>query len=49
MRVTLSVKSEAPEEKIAEIEALAAQRCPGVFCMANAIPFETRLEWEGRG
>lgn len=49
VRVTLSVESEASEEEIAEIEALAAQRCPGVFCMANAIPFETRLEYEGRG
>lgn len=49
MRVTLSVESDAPEEKIMEIEALAAQRCPGVFCMANAIPFETRLEYEGKG
>jgi uncharacterized OsmC-like protein len=46
--ITLSVESEAPEEKIMEIEALAAQRCPGVFCMANAIPFETRLKYEGR-
>jgi len=45
VRITLSVESEAPEEKIAEIEALAAQRCPGVFCMANAVPFETRLEY----
>lgn len=47
VRITLSVESEAPEERIAEIETLAAQRCPGVFCMANAIPFETRLEYEG--
>ncbi|MFQ5814536.1 MAG: OsmC family protein [Anaerolineae bacterium] len=49
VRITLSVESEAPEEKIAEIETLAAQRCPGVFCMADAIPFETRLKYEGRG
>ena len=48
MRITLSVESDVPEEKIAEIEALAAQRCPGVFCMANAIPFETRLEYGER-
>lgn len=49
VRITLSVESEAPEEKIAEIETLAAQRCPGIFCMANAIPFETRLEYRERG
>jgi hypothetical protein len=48
MRITLSVESEAPEEQIAEIETLAAQRCPGVFCMANAIPFETGLEYGGK-
>ena len=48
MRITLSVESDAPQEKIVEIEALAAQRCPGVYCMANAIPFETRLEYEGK-
>lgn len=49
VRVTLSVESQAPEEKIAEIETLAAQRCPGVFCMAKAIPFETRLEYGTEG
>jgi uncharacterized OsmC-like protein len=49
VRITLSVESQAPEEKIAEIEALAAEQCPGVYCMANAIPFETRLEYQGKG
>ena len=47
VRINLSVESKAPEEKIAEVETLAAQRCPGVFCMANAIPFETQLEYKG--
>ena len=47
MRITLSVESDAPQEQIEEVERLAAQRCPGVYCMANAIPFETRLEYEG--
>ena len=47
VRITLSVESEAPQEQVEEVERLAAQRCPGVFCMANAIPFETRLEYEG--
>lgn len=49
VRVALSVESEAPRQQIEEIEALAAQRCPGVFCMANAIPFETRLEYKPAG
>ncbi|MFQ5856835.1 MAG: OsmC family protein [Anaerolineae bacterium] len=44
MRLTLNVESDAPREQIEEVERLAAQRCPGVYCMANAIPFETRLE-----
>lgn len=37
VRITLSVEG----------ERLAAQRCPGVFCMANAVPFEIRLEYGG--
>jgi uncharacterized OsmC-like protein len=49
VRISLSVESQAPEERIAEIETLAAQRCPGVFCMANAIPFETQLEYGTEG
>jgi len=49
LRVALSVESEAPRQQIEEIEALAAQRCPGVFCMANAIPFETRLAYSPAG
>lgn len=44
VRITLSVESQASEAKIAEIEALATQRCPGVFCMANAIPVQTRVQ-----
>ena len=47
VRVTLSVECDAPREQIEEVERLAAQRCPGVYCMANAIPFETRLEYKG--
>lgn len=43
VRLTLHVASDAPREQIEEVERLAAQRCPGVYCMANAIPFEARL------
>lgn len=44
VRLTLQVESDASQEKIEEVERLAAQRCPGVYCMANAIPFETQLK-----
>lgn len=47
VRLTLDVESDASREQIEEVERLAAQRCPGVYCMANAIPFETRLEYRG--
>ncbi len=49
VRITLSVESDAPREQIEEVERLAAQRCPGVYCRANAIPFETQLAYEGKG
>lgn len=45
VRINILVESDALEEKIREVEDLAAQRCPGVFCLANAIPFRTRLEY----
>ncbi len=45
VRINISVESDAPEEKIRELEDLAAQRCPGVFCLANAVPFRTKLEY----
>jgi uncharacterized OsmC-like protein len=47
VRLTLTVESDAPRPKIEEIEQLTARRCPGVYCMAHAIPFETRLEYGG--
>ncbi len=47
VRLILHVESDASREQLQEIERLAVQRCPGVYCMANAIPFETRLDYEG--
>ncbi|MCS7221893.1 MAG: OsmC family protein [Anaerolineae bacterium] len=46
VRLTLHVESDAPRERLEEIERLAIQRCPGVYCIAHAIPFETRLNYQ---
>ena len=43
VRLTLHVESDVPREQIEEVERLAVQRCPGVYCMTNAIPLKTRL------
>ena len=43
VRLTLHVESDAAREQIQEVERLAVQRCPGVYCMTNVIPLETRL------
>ncbi len=43
VNISLSVKSDAPREKLEKIEALARERCPGVYCVTHAIPFTTRL------
>ncbi|UCF20082.1 MAG: OsmC family protein [Gemmatimonadota bacterium] len=44
MKATLKVRSETPVEKLEEIMKLAEERCPGVYCITNPIPFRTRLE-----
>jgi len=44
MKFTLSVESDAPEEKLVEIEELAKERCPAVYCLTNPIPLETELK-----
>jgi uncharacterized OsmC-like protein len=43
MKATLKVKSEAPAAKLEEIRRLAEERCPGVYCITNPIPFNSRL------
>jgi uncharacterized OsmC-like protein len=43
MNATLQVKSDAPAEKLEEIRRLAEERCPGVYCITNPIPFNSRL------
>ena len=41
--VTLTVVSDVSREKLQQIEALASDRCPGVYCLTNPIPLSTRF------
>lgn len=44
-RVKLSVKvsSAAVKEKLKEVEVLARERCPGVYCLTNPIPLDIEV------
>ncbi len=42
--MTLEVQSDAPKAKLEELRKLAEERCPGVYCITNPIPFTSRLE-----
>ena len=41
--LTVDVDSDADQGTIEELERLAGARCPGVYCLTNPIPLETRL------
>jgi len=43
VKITTSVKSDAKEEQLRELERLARERCPGVHCLINPIPLELEL------
>jgi uncharacterized OsmC-like protein len=43
VEVTLTVASDVPQEKLEQIEALARDRCPGVYCLINPIQLTTSL------
>lgn len=43
VKFTLYVESDAPEEKLRQIEELSRQRCPAVYCLTNPIPLATEL------
>ena len=43
VQVTLTVAADAPQEKLNQIEALARDRCPGVYCLVNPIQLTTSL------
>jgi uncharacterized OsmC-like protein len=42
--LTLEVDTDAGEEQLAELERLARDRCPGVYCLSNPIPIELKLD-----
>jgi uncharacterized OsmC-like protein len=44
IKVTFQVDSEASQEKIQQLEALARQRCPAVYCLTNPIPLVTEIK-----
>lgn len=46
VRLKLAVATDAPEEKVREVERLAQERCPAVYSLANPIPFKTSVEIE---
>lgn len=43
VKITTIVKSDAKEEQLKELEKMAHERCPGVYCLVNPIPLETEL------
>ena len=44
IRITLHVESDAPREKLQEIEKLAYERCPAVFALTEKVKLNTSLE-----
>ena len=43
----LAVDADAPADVLERLRARADERCPGVYCMRNAIPLTTRLAGDG--
>lgn len=43
VEITVTVSADAPPEKLEQIERLARERCPGIYCIVNPIPLTTRL------
>ena len=44
IRITLQVVSDAPREKLEEVEKLAYERCPAVFALTEPVKLKTNLE-----
>ena len=44
IRISLRVESDAPREKLEEIEKLAYERCPAVFALTEKVKLNTSLE-----
>lgn len=41
---SLDVDADAPSEVLGRLKEQADERCPGVYCLRNPIPLETRVE-----
>jgi uncharacterized OsmC-like protein len=44
VRITLTVDSDAPKEKLEAIEKLSYERCPAVYCLTHPIRLTTQLQ-----
>lgn len=44
IHITLEVESDAPREKLEEIERLAYERCPAVYALSTPVNLNTSLE-----
>jgi uncharacterized OsmC-like protein len=43
VKIVTEVKSDANQEQLKELQRLARERCPGVYCVENPIPLEFEL------
>lgn len=43
VQITVEIESNADEKKLKEIEKLAMERCPGIYCLSNPIPVISEL------
>jgi len=43
-KFTLEVDSDSSKEKLKELEKLASERCPAVYCLTNPIKLDTELK-----
>lgn len=41
--LTLEVDSDADQDTLEELQRLARERCPGVYCLTHPIPLETQV------
>jgi len=49
VKIILTVKSDVKKEQLKELEKLAHERCPGVYCLVNSVPLESALVIQTNG
>jgi uncharacterized OsmC-like protein len=49
VKIILTVKSDVKKEQLKELEKLAHERCPGVYCLVNPVPLESALVIQTNG